>query len=199
SLALLRTRFPDIPAAARAAILYETEDSELALEPATPLLDQSWMALGPRDRERLRLLRHALPELVNDIVRRNGFLKLGSDYAVPPARNFEMLAEYRRRLDAEFPGRAVVFGHLGDAHLHANILPESEDDFERGRRLLVDLARAAVALGGVVSAEHGLGKRKAHLLALQYSPAHIEAMKQVKRRLDPDWLLGRGTLFPDEA
>ena len=53
----------------------------------------------------------------------------------------------------------------------------------------------AVRLGGTVSAEHGLGKRKAHLLALQYGPAEIEAMKAVKRRLDPHWLLSPGNLL----
>jgi len=52
------------------------------------------------------------------------------------------------------------------------------------------LAREAVKLGGTVGAEHGLGKRKAHLLQIQYPPDQIEAMKQVKRRFDPDWLLG---------
>jgi D-lactate dehydrogenase (cytochrome)/glycolate oxidase len=52
-----------------------------------------------------------------------------------------------------------------------------------------------VELGGTVSAEHGLGKRKAHLLALQYSPAQIDAMIAVKKRLDPRWLLNRGNLF----
>ena len=51
-------------------------------------------------------------------------------------------------------------------------------------------------MGGTISAEHGLGKEKAHLLSLQYGPEYIEAMTQVKRRLDPDRLLGRGTLFP---
>jgi len=56
--------------------------------------------------------------------------------------------------------------------------------------------RHAVSLGGTVSAEHGLGKRKAHLLALQYTESQIDAMKQVKRRLDPRWLLNRGNLFP---
>ncbi len=50
-------------------------------------------------------------------------------------------------------------------------------------------------LGGTVSAEHGLGKRKAHLLAIQYAEEHLEAMRAVKRRLDPQWLLGRGTLW----
>jgi len=41
-----------------------------------------------------------------------------------------------------------------------------------------------------------LGKRKRGLLELQYTRDQIEAMKDVKRRLDPQWLLGQGTLFP---
>jgi FAD/FMN-containing dehydrogenase len=60
---------------------------------------------------------------------------------------------------------------------------------------MIELAREAVRLGGTVSAEHGLGKRKAHLLDLMYSPAEVEAMRAVKRRLDPQWLLGQGTLL----
>jgi FAD/FMN-containing dehydrogenase len=50
-------------------------------------------------------------------------------------------------------------------------------------------------MGGTVSAEHGLGKRKSQLLALQFTPEQIDAMKAVKRRLDPQWLLGRGNIF----
>ena len=42
---------------------------------------------------------------------------------------------------------------------------------------------------------HGLGKRKAKFLPIQYSAEHIEAMKAVKRRFDPEWRFGRGTLF----
>ena len=60
-----------------------------------------------------------------------------------------------------------------------------------------EFAAKAVELGGTVSAEHGLGKSKAKLLPLQYSPEEIAAMMAVKRRLDPQWLLGRGTLFGD--
>ena len=63
-------------------------------------------------------------------------------------------------------------------------------------RLITTFARKSVELGGSVSAEHGLGKRKRDLLKLQFSDEQIEAMKAVKRRLDPQWLLGRGTLFP---
>ena len=204
SLALLRSRFPEIPAAARAAILFEqelsTDDSNevetwLTRIEASEALGESWLAQSPGERERFRHFRHALPESVNDTVRRNGTLKMGTDHAVPIDRNREMLAYYRGRLEQEFPGRYVIFGHIGDAHLHVNILPLPADS-ERAAALLGEFARHAVALGGTVSAEHGLGKRKAHLLALQYSPEQLEAMRAVKRRLDPLNILGRGTLFP---
>jgi FAD/FMN-containing dehydrogenase len=199
SLNLLRTRFPEIPRAAGAAILFEDETGDdnrwyHRLVAASALVDDSWFATTPGDRERFRRFRHTLPELVNAQVRRNGFMKLGSDYAVPVARNREMLAEYRRRLAGKF--EYVIFGHIGDAHLHVNILPASEDQYERGQALMLDFARHAVSLGGTVSAEHGLGKRKARLLELQYTQDEIESMKAVKRRLDPQWLLGQGTLFP---
>jgi FAD/FMN-containing dehydrogenase len=125
---------------------------------------------------------------VNDTVRRLGAVKMNTDYAVPLARNRDMLAYYRKRLEEEVPGRYVLFGHIGDAHVHVNIFGEAT-------ALLTEFARYAVSLGGTVSAEHGLGKRKRHLLSLQYAPEHIEAMRAVKRRLDPQNILGRGTLF----
>jgi FAD/FMN-containing dehydrogenase len=207
SLDLLRGRFPEVPGQAGAAILFEQElgwedDPEVErweerLESSGALLGASWFAVSAPDRERLRRFRHTLPELVNDTVRRNGFLKMGSDYAVPPVRNREMLRYYRTELEREFAGRYVIFGHIGDAHVHVNILPGSEAEYERAETLMVEFARQAVALGGTVSAEHGLGKRKAHLLAIQYAQEHLEAMRAVKRRLDPQWLLGRGTLWTE--
>ena len=208
SLDLLRPRYPELPDRARSCLLYEQElDSPQQehweveqwlhrLEAAAADVDGSWCAGSDADRERFRRLRHALPETVNNTVRRNGFSKLGSDYAVPLDRNREMLSLYHGRLEREFAGRYVVFGHIGDAHVHVNILPATEDEFGRGKELLWDLAREAVRLGGTVSAEHGLGKRKADLLKLQYTPEQIEAMRNVKRRMDPDWLLGRGNVFP---
>lgn len=204
SLRLLRGRFPEIPGEARAAILFDQaldseDDPEVdgwldRVQSAGALVEGSWFALTARDRERFRHFRHSLPELVNDTVRRAGALKMHSDYAVPLARNREMLACYRRRLEEEFAGHYVIFGHAGDAHVHVNIL-SSPEDRERATELLAEFARQAVALGGTVSAEHGLGKRKAHLLSLQYAPEHLEAMQAVKRRLDPRNILGRGTLW----
>lgn len=205
SLVMLRGKFSEIPETAFAAILVEAELSDRAsedidrwvhrLEIAGADVEASWFAASEQDRERFRRIRHAVPELVNDTVRRNGFTKLGSDYAVPVAKNLEMLARYRQRLAGEFEDRYVIFGHIGDAHVHVNILPSSQAEFDRGREAMVELAREAVALGGTVSAEHGLGKRKKALLEIQYTREEIEAMIAVKRRLDPHMLLGRGNLF----
>ncbi|HUA18575.1 MAG TPA: FAD-binding oxidoreductase [Bryobacteraceae bacterium] len=199
SLAFLRQRFDETPPNAGAALLIEQEDGDIDFW-VERVPEDSWFAASDQDRERFRRFRHALPELVNDTMRRSGFLKLGSDYAVPVARNREMLAYYHARL-REQSLDYVIFGHIGDAHVHVNILPDSQAQFDAGQRLMLDFARHAVKLGGTVSAEHGLGKRKAHLLALQYTPEQIESMKQVKRRLDPQWLLNRGNLFaaPDES
>jgi FAD/FMN-containing dehydrogenase len=52
-----------------------------------------------------------------------------------------------------------------------------------------------LSLGGTIAAEHGVGKLKAGLLKLMYSSEEIGAMKEVKKHLDPQWLLGQGTIF----
>ncbi|MDQ1474603.1 MAG: hypothetical protein QOJ99_6083 [Bryobacterales bacterium] len=204
ALGLLKTRFPEIPAEARAALLIEQEiqagdDAEEAwldrLEAASALLEASWFATSAADRERFRKFRHAVPEAVNDLVRRNQLTKMGSDFAVPIEKNREMLRVYRDTLNREFPGQYVIFGHIGDAHLHTNILPGNDAEWQRAKKLMLEFARQAVEMGGTVSAEHGLGKRKKDLLPLQFTPEEIAAMQSVKARLDPQNLLGRGTLF----
>src|SRR5690606_4202664 len=118
------------------------------------------------------------------LVRRRGVLKMNTDFAVPLTRNREMIAIYREALERELPGQYVIFGHIGDAHVHVNILPMTGEESERAKGLITELACRAASLGGTVSAEHGLGKRKAHLMAIQYKPEEIAAMQAVKRRFD---------------
>ncbi|HEX4771174.1 MAG TPA: FAD-binding oxidoreductase [Bryobacteraceae bacterium] len=200
SLQLLAARYPEIPSEASAALLVEAEDADIdawesRLSYAGALIAASWFATGPRDLERFRAFRHALPELVIETVVRRGFLKMGTDYAVPIDRNREMLAFYRQRLEQALPGRYVIYGHIGDGHVHVNMLPGNSAEAETAAELLTEFACRAIAFGGTISAEHGIGKRKAKLLSLQYTPEQIQAMKDVKKRLDPYGLLGRGTIF----
>ena len=181
----------DVPQAAALMIEME-EDCDLDLTGA--LENDSWFATSASDRERFRQFRHSLPERVNDRIRRSGFMKLSTDYAVPFDKQREMLSIYRKTLTGEH----VIFGHVGDAHLHINTFSASDAEFERAKALMTELAQAAVSLGGTVGAEHGLGKRKAHLLAIQFSESEIAAMRAVKRRFDPQWLLGQGTMLKCE-
>jgi FAD/FMN-containing dehydrogenase len=202
SLDLIHGRYPEIPDVAGAALLIESEGTADLdewtdrLTVANALVDDSWFAINAADRERFRKLRHSLPELVNATVIQRGFMKMGTDYAVPISRNREILRYYRQRLEAEMPGHYVIYGHIGDAHAHVNMLPASQHEADIATAFFKEFALKAVELGGTVSAEHGLGKRKKYLLNLQYAPEHIAAMMDVKRRFDPQWLLGRETLFP---
>lgn len=203
SLDMLRGRYPEIPRKAQAAVLIESDGNDVEaweerLEENHALMEASWFAVEARDRERFRVFRHTMPELVVETMRRRGFMNMGTDHAVPLNRDREMLHYYRQRLETELPDRYVIYGHLGDAHLHVNMLPATDAEAATATKLLKDFAAHAVELGGTVSAEHGLGKRKASLLKLQFSEQQIEAMRQVKMRFDPQWLLGRGTLFNPE-
>jgi FAD/FMN-containing dehydrogenase len=178
-----------------AALMIEMEgDADLDMKGA--IESHSWFATSAADRERFRKFRHSLGERVNDRIRRLGYTKVGTDYAVPVEKGREILAIYRKTLARDLGLPYVCYGHIGDAHVHLNTFPASKKDYERAKRVMNDLAYPVVELGGTVGAEHGLGKRKAHLLAVQYGPDVIESMRAVKRRFDPQGLLGSGTLLP---
>jgi FAD/FMN-containing dehydrogenase len=177
-----------------AAVLVEMEgDAELNMTGA--LENESWFGSSAADRERFRKFRHRLPERIHERLRRAGFVVLATDYAVPLERNRDILSIYRSVLTQNFGDKFVMFGHIGDAHVHTEVLPETDQEWKRATEIAVELAKEVVAMGGTVGAEHGLGKRKAHLLSIQYNSAEIEAMRSVKRRFDPQGLLGQGNLF----
>ena len=152
SLDLIRPRYPEIPRAAQAALLIEAEGDDLdaweqRLEQGHALIEASWFGLEAKDRERFRAFRHAFPEAVVETNRKRGFMNMGTDYAVPLDKDREMLRYYRERLEAELPGRYVIYGHLGDAHLHLNILPTTAEEADKATRMLREFAEQAVRLG----------------------------------------------------
>ena len=182
----------EVPQAA--AVMVEQE-GEIDLDMTGALEDVSWFGTSPSDRERFRKFRHGLAEGVQARIHRAGYVKLGTDYAAPREKCREMIRIYRCTLDRDLGIPYVMYGHIGDAHLHINTFPSTPDEHARAKKVLDELAEAVVEIGGTVGAEHGIGKRKAHLLAVQYKPEVIDAMRAVKRRFDPQWLLGRGNLF----
>lgn len=161
--------------------------------------DATWIATSDREMEPLRKFRHAVPEAVNLTIdeRRKTeprLVKLGTDMAAPDAALETVIALYHRDLAAA-ELEYVMFGHIGNNHLHVNILPRNIGEYDAGRKLYVEWARKIIAMGGTVAAEHGIGKLKTALLREMYGEAGIEQMRAVRRVFDPDALLNPGNLF----
>ena len=90
----------------------------------------------------------------------------------------------------------IKFGHIGDNHLHVNVVAKKPEHFDLAQSLVMKFVRKAVKLGGTVSAEHGIGKIKHAYLKEMYGPAGIAEMVRVKKEFDPAFILGRGNVFP---
>ena len=90
---------------------------------------------------------------------------------------------------------SVIFGHIGNNHVHVNILPRDKAEYDRGKALYQSWARRIVAMGGSVSAEHGIGRLKIPLLALMFGEKGITQMRTLKRLFDPGMTLNPGVLF----
>lgn len=195
SLNFLRLRYSEIPPAARAALLIERAGSDADPFLDADCMDESWFAASAADRERFRKFRHTLPELVNERVRLNGFKKMGTDFAVPVAEFARFWPATVRLLEEQFSSKYAAYGHIGDAHVHVNILPETAADEVRGQQWLRAEAARVLAHGGTLSAEHGLGRRKKWMLPLQYSD--LRPFREVKSQLDPEGRLNPGVLFEE--
>lgn len=163
----------------------------------------TWVARTTFDHDKLVFFRHAAPECVNMLIDRRkwehpALTKLGTDMAVPDAHLEAVMAMYHSALR----GRGLeyaIWGHIGNNHVHVNLLPRNEREYAAGRALYAEWARAVVAMGGTVSAEHSIGKLKTDFLALQYGPEHIAQMARIRAQFDPKGLLNRGNLFAPQT
>ena len=162
---------------------------------------ETWAGLSPGDMAAMKAFRHALPEQVNTIIGRlkrdvPSIHKVGTDMAVPQERLRDVMALYRDAL-AGAGLQYVIFGHIGDGHLHVNILPRSEHELEQALGLYEEFARSVAAMGGSVSAEHGIGRLKKRFLRIQFEgqPEALKGMQAVKLAFDPQGMLNPGVLF----
>jgi D-lactate dehydrogenase (cytochrome) len=155
-----------------------------------------------RRAEQLIALREAVPAGVNQRVGRAQqsvdarIAKTAADMIVPFERFAEMLAVYRDG----FASRGLdyaIWGHISDGNVHPNVLPRSYADVERGKEAIRFFGREVARRGGCPLAEHGVGRNpvKQALLRDLYGDAGIEAMRRVKRALDPTWKLAPGVIF----
>jgi D-lactate dehydrogenase (cytochrome) len=208
SLRFLRQKYATIPASAAGAIFFEqettttTEDLLMSawlelIETHHALGDESWFATNEQDHAKLREFRHALPVLMNEWFAQHAQKKVSTDMAVPDEAFADMLKFYQDSLRGGNL-RYTIFGHIGDNHVHVNILPRNDDEAMKAWELYRSFIRRSVEVGGTISAEHGIGKLKREYLAQLYGEARLREMAALKRAFDPAGILGRGNMFAEE-
>ncbi len=208
SLDFIGDRFPDTPADKAGAIFFEQEtnsenEDELfglwndLLEKHNADVDSSWFAVNEQDKEKMVSFRHALPLAVNEKIVKYGQRKVGTDMAVPD-RMFPLFLEFCRKTLDESRLEYVIFGHIGDNHLHANMIPKNEEEAVTAKHIYGRMIAQSLMFGGTISAEHGIGKLKSNYLYVMYGERYINEMAELKHAFDVKNILGRGNMFDEK-
>jgi FAD/FMN-containing dehydrogenase len=174
------------PEAAMAALYAEGSEAGLVLDGV--------IAASEAQAAQLWAIREAIPEAN----RRIGAVS-SHDISLPLSAIPDFIAETGTALAAIGPFRVNAFGHLGDGNLHYNVFPPKggrRQDHEGSREAIKRLVHDRVhALGGSVSAEHGVGRLKVADLERYGDPAKLAAMRAIKAALDPAGILNPGAVL----
>ena len=170
-----------------------------AIEEADGDENKTWVATNNTDLENLLFFRHAVPESVNMLIDQKKqqypeIAKLGTDISVPNPHLPDIIGVYRQTL-AACGLQTATWGHIGDNHLHMNIIPNNADEYHEGLQLYQKWIQKALEMGGTVTAEHGIGKLKTKYLAMMFCQEELEQMIALKKTFDPLFLLGRDNIF----
>jgi len=160
-------------------------------------IENSWFAVDNSEREKFKNFRHAVSSKVSEYVVKKRLCKVGTDTAVP-IEKFREYYNYMKQTVAENNINYICYGHIGDCHLHLNMLPKNETEFLQAKTLYAQFCKRAVKLGGTVSAEHGIGKMKRNYLLEMFGEESIVKMAYVKKLLDPNLLLGIGNIIDEK-
>jgi len=215
SVDFIRLRYGSIIPDDTSSIIYmemDGDDEETLIEALQEIDDiidyyRSNKVLASFDVDWIKLsseIRHALPTGVNEFVRRHGTRKVATDIAVPDD-SFDEMLEYYRIIGDETGVQYVLFGHIGDNHLHFNFLPRDDNELMKAYTGYSKLLLKAVELGGTVSAEHGVGKKKCivdgdevPLLELMYGKDGLIELAKLKHSFDPNHILNIGNIIPKD-
>lgn len=205
ALNFIKEKFAEVPEDMAGAVFFEqettaeTEDAlfeqwnEL-LEKHNAEVDSSWFTTTDDDRQKMRDFRHALPVAVNEWIVRHRQRKVSTDIAVPD-ENFAALLRFYKNILNNSGLQYVIFGHIGDNHVHVNVLPKDQLEAEKARHLYGRFIAQGIILGGCISAEHGIGKIKSKYLNVMYGERYLNEMAELKKSLDPRGILGRDNIF----
>ncbi len=125
-----------------------------------------------------------------------GTLKINEDVVVPRSKVPELVAKIEE-IGKRHDTFVANFGHAGDGNIHVNFMCDREDaaSIARARECVAETFQLAVALGGTISGEHGIGYVKAPYLNYAIDKPTLEIMKAIKKVFDPNGILNPGKMF----
>ncbi|MFH1476162.1 MAG: FAD-binding oxidoreductase [Verrucomicrobiota bacterium] len=158
-------------------------------------IDENAILLLDNERDRALFMeaRHSMPAKAVELVQQRGAFTIMTDTVIPSNRFREFL-RFTHGVIRSAGLDYLVFGHLGDCHLHFTILPE-KDQVTRGAEIYDRIIAESARLGGVYSGEHGTGKRKRLDFIHCYGPAAVAQVRQCKAAVDPLFLMNRGNVL----
>lgn len=208
TLGFSRDEFPNIPPGAKAAVWFEQEYDpeneekilELWIEELAKYnadIETAWMAQNKNDLKLFQNFRHSPSKKVNEYISRANIRKIGTDLAVPDDKFKEFFCFVKEK--AESSGiDYLIYGHFGDSHIHLNFLPKNDQEFNAAKRIYFNYCEKAVALNGVISAEHGIGKIKKEYFKIMLGENDILKMARLKKALDPNGILCPNNIFDEK-
>ena len=126
---------------------------------------------------------------------RPGSQAIATDVCVPISRLAECVTATQRDI-AQSKLVAPILGHVGDGNFHLTLLVDLDDpdEVKRARALTERLVERALAMDGTCSGEHGVGEGKAKYLEAEHGAPALDAMRAVKRALDPHGIMNPGKI-----
>jgi glycolate oxidase len=118
------------------------------------------------------------------------------DATVPVKRLSDIIRKIVELAD-KYQLKIAILAHAGDGNLHPLIMTDLRDREEMARidKALEELYEAAIAMGGTLSGEHGIGIAKARFMTMEFSQSAIEIMRGIKRVFDPNNILNPGSFL----
>ncbi len=205
SLEFLREDYPLIPSDTDAAVWFEQEinadNEEILFDKWVGLIEQyncnienAWFASNDFERKKFQNFRHAVSWKVNEFLSKTNIRKVGTDTAVP-VESFNEYYHLAKKLVSESGLDFISYGHLGNCHLHLNMLPKNDKEFLAAKTLYARICSEAVKRKGTISAEHGIGKIKREYLLDMFGEENIIKMANLKKNIDPNMILSLGNIF----
>jgi D-lactate dehydrogenase (cytochrome) len=148
-------------------------------------------ALDERRIRQIRDDRLMVPERLNQLIS-PGMVKIGTDFATPMEYLETVMELYETILPQDI---SYTFGHIGNAHIHSNIIPRTHEERDSVREMALDLAKKICSMGGTVSAEHGAGKIKHKAMEIMFGQDGLQEMFRIKQAFDPNLILNRHNMF----